>query len=76
MSENKMPKILACIQARTGSTRLPNKVMRKIMGKEALLYMYDRVALANSFTIGKTTMLISALGKFSLTIFRAGRVRQ
>jgi glutamate-1-semialdehyde 2,1-aminomutase/spore coat polysaccharide biosynthesis protein SpsF len=48
MSENKMPKILACIQARTGSTRLPNKVMRKIMGREALLYMYDRVALANS----------------------------
>ncbi len=40
--------ILACIQARTGSTRMPNKVMHKIMGKEALLYMYDRVNLATS----------------------------
>lgn len=42
------PKVLACVQARTGSTRLPEKVLRKIMGKEALLYMYDRVKLADS----------------------------
>ncbi|MEZ5003495.1 MAG: aminotransferase class III-fold pyridoxal phosphate-dependent enzyme [Chitinophagales bacterium] len=48
MSTQSSIKTLACIQARTGSTRLPNKVMRKIMGKEALLYMYDRVKLAQS----------------------------
>ncbi len=48
MSSQTKPNILACIQARTGSTRLPNKVLREIMGKEALLYMYDRVKLASS----------------------------
>ena len=42
------PFILACIQARTGSTRLPNKVLRKILGKEVLLHMYNRVKAAQS----------------------------
>lgn len=47
-SATKKPFVLACIQARTGSTRLPGKVLKKIMGRESLLYMYDRVKLADS----------------------------
>lgn len=42
------PKVLACIQARTGSTRLAAKVLKPIMGREVLLYMYDRVRLATA----------------------------
>lgn len=47
----KLPKqsyVLACIQARMGSTRLPGKVLKKILGKEVLLHMYDRVKAAQS----------------------------
>lgn len=35
-------------QARTGSTRLPNKVLLKILGKEILLHFIDRVLAAKS----------------------------
>lgn len=35
--------ILAIIQARTSSSRLPNKVLKPILGKEMLLHQIDRV---------------------------------
>lgn len=36
-------KVACIIQARTGSTRLPGKVMKKLIGKEVLLHVIDRV---------------------------------
>jgi len=39
---------LVISQARTGSTRLPNKVLMKILGKEILLHLIDRVLAANT----------------------------
>jgi len=38
-----MTKIVCVIQARTGSTRLPSKILKKIQGKELLLHVVDRV---------------------------------
>jgi spore coat polysaccharide biosynthesis protein SpsF len=37
---------IVIIQARTGSTRLPGKVLLKILGKEILLHLIDRVITA------------------------------
>ena len=39
-------KIITVIQARTGSTRLPNKVLMPILDKSLLLRMLERVSLA------------------------------
>ena len=39
--------VVCIIQARTGSTRLPAKVLRKVQGKELLLHCVDRVLLAS-----------------------------
>lgn len=39
-------KNLCIIQARTGSTRLPRKVLLKVKGKTLLEYVFDRVSLA------------------------------
>lgn len=36
--------ILAIIQARMGSTRLPNKVMRKVLNKPVIQYLLERVS--------------------------------
>lgn len=41
-------KILVVIQARTGSSRLPNKVMMPLAGKPLLQRMIERVQLANT----------------------------
>lgn len=51
--------MLACIQARMGSSRLPGKVMKKIMGREVLLYMYERVAAAK--TVDKAMVITSTM---------------
>jgi len=44
----KTPKIIVFVQARTGSTRLPGKVLNKIMGREVLLYQIDRIRRAKT----------------------------
>ena len=36
-------KIVTILQARMGSSRLPGKVLKKISGKEMLLFQYDRL---------------------------------
>ncbi|NQU32517.1 MAG: glycosyltransferase family protein [Bacteroidetes bacterium] len=41
-------KIIVFIQARIGSTRFPAKVLKKVLGKELLLHMYDRVRQAKT----------------------------
>jgi spore coat polysaccharide biosynthesis protein SpsF len=38
--------ILVIIQARTGSSRLPNKVMKKVLGKPLINYLLERVSVA------------------------------
>lgn len=45
---SKKPKVVVFIQARLGSTRLPGKVMKKVLGKELLLRMFDRVKRAKT----------------------------
>ena len=49
--------IVTIVQARTGSTRLPNKVMLPLTGKPLLLRMYERIAaskLAGTIVIATT----------------------
>ncbi|RZD41758.1 MAG: acylneuraminate cytidylyltransferase [Thaumarchaeota archaeon] len=41
-----MEKLIAVVQARTGSSRLPNKVMKEICGKPMLLLMLERLQRA------------------------------
>ena len=53
-----MPRIAAIIQARTGSTRLPGKVMREIGGKTVLAHLIGRlkkVPLINEVVVATTT---------------------
>lgn len=53
-----MPEIVTVIQARTGSTRLPNKVLRPLVGKPLLVRMVERVqmaALAGTVVVATTT---------------------
>lgn len=40
------PKVVTVVQARTGSTRLPNKILRPLAGKPLLVRMVERVAAA------------------------------
>jgi len=44
----KKPKVVIFIQARMSSTRLPGKVMKKVLGKELLLHMVNRVKRAKT----------------------------
>ena len=36
-------KFIAIVEARTGSKRLPNKVMKKLNKKEAIIFLVDRL---------------------------------
>ena len=47
MNKNK-PVVLACIQARMGSSRLPAKVLREVLGKSLLEHIYNRVSKAQT----------------------------
>lgn len=42
--QNTKPKIVAVIQARMGSTRLPGKVLKKILGKTLIEWIYYRLS--------------------------------
>lgn len=53
-----MTNVVCIIQARMGSTRLPEKVMKKIKGKSILFYVIERVkqtSLINQIVIATTT---------------------
>jgi spore coat polysaccharide biosynthesis protein SpsF len=54
----KKQKVVCIIQARTGSTRLPNKVLKPLLGKPLLLRVVDRVLEAktvNHIVVATTT---------------------
>jgi spore coat polysaccharide biosynthesis protein SpsF len=42
------PRVIVCIQARMGSTRLPAKVLRPVLDRPLLLHMVDRVRRATT----------------------------
>lgn len=42
----KKPKIIVFVQARIGSTRLPGKVLKKVLNKELLIYEVERIKRA------------------------------
>ncbi|MBK9331105.1 MAG: glycosyltransferase family protein [Ignavibacteria bacterium] len=46
--DNALPKTVIVIQARTGSTRLPGKILLPLGGKPMLVRMYERVAASKS----------------------------
>ncbi len=54
-----MRKVLAIIQARMGSTRLPGKVLLPLAGREVLHHVIDRVSAAK--TIGRIVVATSTL---------------
>lgn len=45
ITEESLPKFVAIIQVRMGSTRLPDKALRKIAGKELINHVIDRIKL-------------------------------
>ena len=53
----KTNQVVAVIQARTGSTRLPNKTLKKICGKPMILHVLER--LSNSKLIDKIVVATS-----------------
>ena len=60
-------KYLAMIQARCGSTRLPNKVLMDLCGKPALQRMIERVKRSN---IVDEVMVITSIEKNNLAILK------
>lgn len=60
-------KYLAMIQARCGSTRLPNKVLKDICGKPALQRMIERVKRSE---IVDEVMVVTSIEKNNLPILR------
>lgn len=70
--------ILAIIQARLGSTRLPNKVFKEILGKPILFHMIDRVKKSNyidniciaTSTNPKDDILEKKVREYGIDVFR------
>lgn len=60
-------KYLAMIQARCGSTRLPNKVLKDLCGKPQLLRVIERVQLSKMVD---EVMVITSIDKSNLPILR------
>ena len=58
-------KYLAMIQARCGSTRLPNKVLKDLCGKPALQRMIERVKLSKRVD---EVMVVTSIEKNNLPI--------
>ncbi len=54
-----IPKIIAIVQARVGSTRLPGKVLRPLSGKPMLWHVFNR--LSHSKLIHKTVIATTTL---------------
>lgn len=71
-------RIIAVIQARMGSTRLPGKVMKKLCGKTVLEHVVERVRLANNIddiVIATTTcdqddIIATEVSKYGVQLFR------
>ncbi|OXB91657.1 cytidylyltransferase domain-containing protein [Parageobacillus galactosidasius] len=71
-------KVAAIIQARTGSTRLPGKVLKKVLGKTLLEYQMERVKRAetiNEIIIATTTKeiddpIVQLCQKLSIPYYR------
>lgn len=55
--KSKSPKVLVCIQARMGSTRLPGKVLKKVLGKPIILHQLERIKQAK--TVDKVAVITS-----------------
>ena len=60
-------KYLAMIQARCGSTRLPNKVLKDLCGKPALQRMIERVQLSKQID---EVMVVTSIEKNNLPILK------
>lgn len=60
-------KYLAMIQARCGSTRLPNKVLKDLFGKPALQWMIERVQRSK---LVDEVMVVTSIEKNNLPILR------
>ena len=67
MEEVKIMKYLVLIQARCGSTRLPNKVLKDLCGKPALERMIDRVKKSKKID---EVMVITSIDKNNLPILK------
>ncbi len=73
-----MSKIVAIIQARTDSTRLPNKVMADIFGKPLIIHLLERVkesTTINEIILATTTRsvdtpLVNVVRDYGFPVFR------
>lgn len=72
------PKVLCIVQARCDSKRFPNKVMAKVSGIPAIIYLYNRLnqsKLIDKIVVATTTDktddgLVSTLDSYNITFFR------
>lgn len=77
-SSLKNPRFIAIIQARMGSTRLPGKVMKDLVGKPVLWHIIQRVtqsSLINGIIVASTTnhednIIESACESWDIPVFR------
>lgn len=71
-------KVVIIVQARTGSTRLPGKILKEVMGKPLLSYLLERlkrVVLCNEICVATTTKeqeqpIVDICSQLSVKVFR------